>query len=42
MDDVLINKFVSLEKCIKRIKEEYKACEGNIQEDILRQDSIFN
>jgi uncharacterized protein YutE (UPF0331/DUF86 family) len=40
MDDVLINKFASLEKCLLRVREEYEACNGDIQKDILRQDSI--
>lgn len=40
MDDVLLNKFASLEKCLKRVQEEYAACHGEIQKDILRQDSI--
>lgn len=40
MDDVLINKFASLEKCLKRIRDEFSACNGNIESDILRQDSI--
>ena len=41
MDDVLINKFASIEKCIRRVREEYKACSGDIENDILRQDSIL-
>ncbi|OGV25589.1 MAG: hypothetical protein A3F18_08280 [Legionellales bacterium RIFCSPHIGHO2_12_FULL_37_14] len=41
MDDVLIEKFASLERCLTRIKDEYSACKGNIQTDILRQDSII-
>jgi uncharacterized protein YutE (UPF0331/DUF86 family) len=40
MDDVLLNKFASIEKCIKRINDEYIACAGDIGNDILRQDSI--
>ena len=41
MDDVLINKFTSLEKCLMRVHEEYSACHGSIAHDILRQDSII-
>lgn len=41
MDNVLLAKFANLERCLKRIKEEYAACQGNIEEDILRQDSII-
>ena len=40
MDDIVLNKFESIEKCIRRIKEEYKTCNGDIETDILRQDSI--
>jgi uncharacterized protein YutE (UPF0331/DUF86 family) len=40
MDEVLVSKFTSLEKCIKRIRDEYQACAGNIETDILRQDAI--
>jgi uncharacterized protein YutE (UPF0331/DUF86 family) len=40
MDDVLLNKFASLERCIKRVREEYAKCGGDIERDMLRQDSI--
>ncbi|MSP53688.1 MAG: DUF86 domain-containing protein [Gammaproteobacteria bacterium] len=40
MDDILLNKFASMERCIKRIREEYAKCDGDIERDILRQDSI--
>jgi uncharacterized protein YutE (UPF0331/DUF86 family) len=40
MDEVILNKFASLEKCIRRIREEYAACKGNLEVDILRQDSV--
>lgn len=40
MDEVILNKFSSLEKCIGRVREEYLACNGDIKNDILRQDSI--
>ena len=41
MDEVILNKFSSLEKCIYRVREEYAACKGDIKNDILRQDSII-
>ena len=40
MDEVLLNKFASIEKCIKRVRQEYLACAGDIENDILRQESI--
>lgn len=40
MDEVILNKFASLEKCLKRVRDEYLACHGDILTDILRQDSI--
>ena len=41
MDEVILNKFSGLEKCINRVREEYTACNGDIKNDILRQDSII-
>ena len=41
MDEVLLNKFASIERCVKRVREEYAACNGDIENDILRQDSII-
>ncbi len=40
-DEVMLTKFASLERCIKRVREEYVACHGHIEQDILRQDSII-
>lgn len=40
MDDILLHKFASLERCITRVKEEYQACSGDLENDILRQDSV--
>ncbi len=40
MDEVILNKFASVEKCIRRIRDEYAICKGDIEADILRQDSI--
>ena len=39
--EILLNKFESLERCVHRIREEYHACNGDIEHDILRQDSII-
>jgi uncharacterized protein YutE (UPF0331/DUF86 family) len=40
MDNVLLSKFASIEQCIHRIEEEYKASSKDLEHDILRQDSI--
>ena len=40
MDEIVLSKVASLERCIQRIREEYRNCNGNIKDDILRQDSI--
>ena len=40
LDDVLINKAVSIERCIKRVREEYAASE-NFATDFTRQDAAI-
>jgi len=40
MDDIMLSKVASLERCVERVREEYQACGGDIEHDILRQDSI--
>lgn len=43
IDDILINKSQSIERCIKRAKEEYLLANGFFDEDYSRQDaSILN
>ncbi len=41
MDDVLVNKAAIIERCIKRIKEEYIGHETDFDQDFTRQDSII-
>ena len=41
MDDVLVNKAATIERCIKRIKEEYKGSELEFEENYTKQDSII-
>lgn len=41
MDDVIINKSATIERCVKRVKEEHQVCQGHLDDDILRQDSIL-
>ena len=41
MDDVILNKIATIEKCIKRIYEEYQGHEEGFDYDYLRQDSII-
>jgi hypothetical protein len=41
MDDILLNKIASIEKCIKRIKEEYSGSEEEFDKNYTKQDSII-
>ena len=41
MDDVLINKIAIIEKCLKRIKEEYVGFEKEFDINYTKQDSII-
>ena len=41
MDDVLLNKAASIERCIKRVREEYDGDDRALREDLRRQDSII-
>lgn len=41
MDDVKLNKAAIIERCIKRIREEYAGDEKNIYENYTKQDSII-
>ena len=40
MDDVLMNKIASIERCLKRIEEEYIGFEQELETNYTRQDSI--
>ncbi|NGX40246.1 MAG: hypothetical protein KR126chlam4_00063 [Candidatus Anoxychlamydiales bacterium] len=41
MDDVILNKVAIIEKCIKRIKEEYIGSEREFETNFTKQDSII-
>lgn len=41
MDDVLINKAATIERCIKRIKEEYSSLKKDLSSDISKQEAII-
>ncbi len=40
-DDVLLNKAASIERCLKRIDEEYRGHENEFEKNFTRQDSII-
>ncbi len=40
VDDVLLNKVASIERCLKRIADEYVGHENELETDYTRQDSI--
>lgn len=40
MDNVILNKAESLERCIKRIKEEYLGHEDELESNLTKQDAI--
>ncbi len=40
VDDVLLNKVASIERCLKRIADEYVGHEDELETDYTRQDSI--
>ena len=41
MDDIKLNKVAIIERCIKRIREEYADDESNLYENYTKQDSII-
>jgi uncharacterized protein YutE (UPF0331/DUF86 family) len=41
MDDIRTNKVAIIERCLKRIREEYSADPANLYENITKQDSII-
>lgn len=41
MDDVILNKAASLERCIQRIKSEYFGFENELETNFTKQDSII-
>ena len=40
MDDVLLNKAAIIERCLKRIEEEYRGHEAELEHNYTRQDAI--
>lgn len=40
-DDIILNKTAIIDRCIKRIKDEYAENEDNLYNDFTRQDSII-
>ena len=41
MDDVILNKYAIIERCLKRVEEEYRGNERTLSTDFTRQDSII-
>lgn len=41
MDDIVLNKAAIIERCLRRIDEEYEGDAANLEEDLTRQDSII-
>lgn len=41
MDDIVLNKAATIERCLRRIDEEYQGDATNLEEDQTRQDSII-
>lgn len=41
VDDVLVNKAASIERCVERVREEYADDERHLYDDITRQDAII-
>lgn len=41
MDDVVINKVATIERCLQRVHEEYAGQADHLEHDITRQDSII-
>ncbi len=41
MDDVILNKVATIERCLLRVEEEYAGDASNLDNDITRQDSII-
>lgn len=41
MDDVLVNKAATIERCLKRIREEYLGHEEELLTDLSRQDAVI-
>lgn len=41
IDDVMLNKAAIIERCLRRVREEYQGCEMTLAENYTKQDSII-
>lgn len=41
VDDVIVNKVATIERCLARVREEYGGDERNLRDNLTRQDSII-
>jgi len=41
MSDVVLNKIQTIERCLKRIREEYVGYEDSFEENYTKQDSVI-
>jgi uncharacterized protein YutE (UPF0331/DUF86 family) len=41
VDDVILNKAATIERCVRRVREEFGNDERNLRDDVRRQDSII-
>lgn len=41
VDDVIVNKVATIERCLARVREEYGSDERNLRDNLTRQDSII-
>jgi uncharacterized protein YutE (UPF0331/DUF86 family) len=41
MDDIVLNKVATIERCLQRVQQEYAGKPENLEQDITRQDSII-
>ena len=41
MDDIIVNKSASIERCLKRVEEEYAKANEHFSEDYTRQDAAI-
>lgn len=41
MDDVVVNKAAIIERCLRRVREEYAGDDRNLRDNMTRQDSII-
>lgn len=41
MDDIVLNKVATLERCVARVREVFAEDERNLRENLIRQDSLL-